>query len=103
MSYKFRHETNLFCDCGSGLKVLSHSRMCKSCECYNAAVAAQQAAANSLAMTRIHHPMQPLRAWLNEFGAFGRDNNGVMVQVATAEEVAPFSALTTEARKASER
>lgn len=101
MTYKFRHETSLLCDCGSGLHILSHSRMCESCERYNAAVKAQQAAADHFAMTRIHHPALPIQAHLNVFGAFGRNSKGVSAQTATPEEAAPFVALTTEARKAS--
>lgn len=101
MTYKFRHETSQLCDCGSGLHVLSHSRICESCERYNAAVKAQTAAAECFAETRIQHYAGPKHAWLNAFGAFGFDDKGVMVRTATAEEVAPFAELTTMVRRIS--
>jgi hypothetical protein len=79
--------------CGHPLR---DHRSCPSCELYNAAVEAQQAAAHSLAMPRSKCKPRD-RAWLNEFGAFVQTDT--TVQVATAEEVAPFAQLTTRARE----
>jgi hypothetical protein len=65
---------------------------CLSCQLYNAAVRAQKAAAKSIARDRGAEPSH-----LNETGVYGwRD--GQCMLIATAEEAAPFAALTTRAR-----
>lgn len=69
---------------------------CRSCELYNAAVNAQQAAARTIAETR--HPGAK-DAFLNSHGIMAWVG-GVCRQVGTAEEAAPFARLTSEARKA---
>lgn len=62
------------------------------CSLYNAGVAAQNAAAQSIADAR--HPGAQ-GAWLNEYGVFAVVN-GVSQQVGTAQEAAPFVALTSQ-------
>jgi hypothetical protein len=66
---------------------------CPACELYNAAVAAQGAAARQLASDRFPRSE---RAWLNEFGVFAF-LNGHSIEVASAAEAKPFAALTSEA------
>ena len=66
---------------------------CPACELYNAAVAAQGAAAQHLASDRFPGSG---RAWLNEYGAFAY-LHGQCVTVASASETKPFAALTSEA------
>lgn len=99
MTRKFRAETNRLCDCGSGLPVLTHSRFCCACEAYNAAVAAQKAAAESFAKARCMGHV-PGGAWLNKFGAFADDGKQRGIQVASAQEAKPFVELTESARRA---
>lgn len=99
---RFRTPTGLRCNCGSGLPVLTHSRLCYSCEAYNAAVKAMQAFAKALAATRLPNNSGD-GAWVNEFGCFGRDDKVVGLDVATAEEVAAVERLTTEVRHAAEK
>jgi hypothetical protein len=65
---------------------------------YNAAVAAISAAALSLAHAR-YEGKRIGGAWINPSGAFGYVD-GICVQIATAAEVAPFTALTQLAIKA---
>lgn len=72
---------------------------CRVCVAYNAAVEAQHAAAEEFALGHLGRSSQP---WLNEFGAFARDADGVVVQIATPAEVAPFVALTQAAIRAAE-
>lgn len=68
-------------------------RDCQACGLYNAAVAAQNAAANRIAKDT---DPRAVNAWLNEFGVFAWVN-GVTVQLAPAYHAAPFAALTREA------
>ena len=70
-------------------------RHCPSCELYNAAVAGQKAAADSIARSR-----QPKAkdAWLNEYGVFAWVG-GVVLQLGAPEEAAPFVALTRAANR----
>jgi phage FluMu protein Com len=65
---------------------------CPGCELYNAAVSAQQAAAESLAKVRGKPGYG--RAWLNEYGIFADE------QIGSAEEAAPFAELTRLALRA---
>lgn len=67
---------------------------CVCCERYNAAVAAQGAAALSIAQSRMKGKVD--RAWLNEHGIFA-EQNGRIRQIGTAEEAEPFHELTFEA------
>lgn len=67
---------------------------CVCCERYNAAVAAQGAAALALAQARCTGKVT--RAWLNEHGVFA-EVRGRTLQIGTAEEAAPFHELTFEA------
>lgn len=76
-----------------GMRV-PHGKQCPSCELYNAAVAAQRAAAADIATER--NPKAE-SAWLNEHGIFAFVD-GATVQLGTPEEAAPFVALTTAAR-----
>ena len=69
-------------------------RYCPSCEMYNAAVEAQQRAAQALA--KVHDCDVNGRAWLNEYGVFAY-RDGVCVQIGTPEMAAPFVALTSAA------
>ncbi|HEX6053723.1 MAG TPA: hypothetical protein VFZ21_30850 [Gemmatimonadaceae bacterium] len=69
---------------------------CPSCQLYSAAVAAQGAAAQSLAVARGADP--GARTWLNEYGIFGQVD-GSYVEVGTREEAAPFVALTANPRR----
>jgi len=73
---------------------------CPSCTLYNAAVAAQKAAAACIA--KAFDPTAT-DAWLNEYGVFAWINSPaghrVCDQVGTKEEAAPFVALTGGARK----
>jgi hypothetical protein len=70
-------------------------RHCPSCELYNAAVAGLKAAADSIARNR-----QPKAkdAWLNEYGVFAWVD-GVVMQLGSPEETAPFVALTKAATR----
>lgn len=68
---------------------------CPSCELYNAAVHAQQTAAQHIATQKAPEARD---AWLNEYGVFARVGD-VTMQLGSAEEAAPFSALTGEARR----
>lgn len=68
---------------------------CDSCDLYNAAVAAQKAAAQHIA---ISFDDDAKDAWLNEYGVFAWVN-GVVQQVGTPEQSAPFVALSGQARK----
>ena len=81
------------CDfCGTDLI----DNRCPSCDLYNAAVSAIQAAAQRIVRNRGGDPKEP--CWVNEYGIFGwRD--GKCVQMGTPEEAAPFEALTSAARK----
>lgn len=99
MPRKFRAETSILCNCGSGLPVLTHSRLCYSCEAHNAAVAAQKAAAEAFAKARCRGHV-PGSAWLNNFGAFTDNGKQRGIQVASAQEVKPFTDLTSSARAA---
>ena len=83
--------------CGCG-KRMSQCELCPSCVLYNAAVAAQKAAADSVA--REQNP-NAKDAWLNEHGIFAFVD-GVATQVADARAAAPFVALTAAARAAGE-
>lgn len=68
---------------------------CPSCELYNAAVAAQQAAAASLAEA---HGVRG-RTWLNQYGIFVQpDGVEPTVTLGTALDARPFAELTTLAR-----
>jgi hypothetical protein len=69
--------------------------VCPSCDLYDAAVAAQRAAAEWIARSK--NPRAE-RAWLNQYGVFAFVD-GVAAQLASAEEAAPFAALTTQARQ----
>jgi len=71
---------------------------CASCVLYNAAVSAIKAAALSIANAR-HDGKRIKDAWINPSGCFGYVD-GICVQIATAAEVAPFTALTQLAIKA---
>lgn len=88
------------CDCGCEMVEVKRKRRrstwrCPSCELYNAAVAAQQAAARSLAESR----GKPGRAWLNEHGIFVQpDAIEPTITLGTPEEARPFAELTTLAR-----
>jgi hypothetical protein len=99
MARKFRQPTSSFCDCGSGLYVLTHSRVCQSCEAYNAAVCAVRAAAESLAKARCKDHVYG-NAWLNKYGCFATSEEFCGIQVASADEVKPFDALWRLARDA---
>lgn len=77
-------------DCGIQLV----GNVCPSCELYNAAVAAQHAAAESIAKSA--HP-DAERAWLNQYGVFAWVD-GVSQEVAGPNVSAPFVALTQAAR-----
>ena len=68
---------------------------CPSCDLYNAAVTAQNAAA--LEIARNYHP-HARDAWLNEHGIFAWID-GVTVQVGSKEQAAPFTAMTSAARR----
>ena len=70
-------------------------RDCPSCELYNAAVEAQQAAAHAIARNRAP---KAARAWLNEYGVWAFVDS-VATQLGTPEEAAPFAQLTANARK----
>lgn len=76
----------------------SESAMCSACLLYNAAVCAQQKAAIAIAIERAPKVTD---AWLNEYGVFAR-TDGIVRQVASKEEAAPFAALTTAALRAGE-
>lgn len=80
------------CDCGHSY---SRNGTCPSCELYNAAVHAQQAAADHIAKS-FHR--KATGAWLNEHGAFA-DIKGIKRQVGSPEQAAPFVALTGAARR----
>lgn len=71
---------------------------CPSCALYDAAVRAQQVAAQNIAC-RQHS--RATRAWLNEYGVFAFID-GISMQVGTPEEAAPFVALTSAARRVTE-
>lgn len=78
--------------CGTELR----KKRCPSCELYNAAVSAQQAAAKSLAEASgiAGH------AWVNEYGIFVQPDDGSGTKVlATPEAAKPFAELTTLARR----
>lgn len=101
MTADTRHVCTDRCDfCGTTLREPSRPRVddkCPSCELYNGAVAAQQAAAKSISEDRFPGSERP---WLNQYGIFAF-LNGRTIEVGTAEEAAPFAALTTAARKVS--
>lgn len=80
------------CDCG---RSYLRNGTCPSCELYNAAVMAQQTAANHIA--KAYH-LSATGAWLNEHGVFA-DIKGIKRQVGTPEQAAPFVALTSAARR----
>lgn len=80
------------CDCG---RAYARNGTCPSCELYNAAVEAQQVAAQRIA--RAFHK-RAIGAWLNEHGVFA-DINGIKRQVGSPEQAAPFVALTGAARR----
>lgn len=67
---------------------------CPSCDLYDAAVVAQGMAAHEIATARFPGARN---AWLNEHGIFAFVES-CSVQVGTAEEAAPFAALTTACR-----
>lgn len=73
---------------------LAEGEPCPECKMYNAAVAAQEAAA-----LRIAKDFDPttVRAWLNTHGVFA-DTSTVTKQVGTPEQAAPFLMLTGHAR-----
>jgi len=73
---------------------LNSSDECPSCNLYNAAVRAQQAAAKQIAED--FNPRAD-RAWLNEHGVFAY-LDGVTVQPGTPAMAAPFVALTAVVR-----
>lgn len=77
---------------GCGHQVVN--RRCDSCNLYNAAVAAQRAAASAIAKA-----IQPdaRGAYLNEYGVFAWVGDRLM-QLGTPEQAAPFASLTTAAR-----
>lgn len=102
MPRKFRQPTGRLCDCGSGLPVLTHSRLCYSCEVYNAWVAAQQSFAAKLASIRLRENTGD-GAWVNDFGCFGRDERTVGLDVATAAEVAPLLGTGEQLRMAARK
>jgi hypothetical protein len=70
--------------------------VCDSCDLYNAAVAAQKAAAQHIATA---FDRRAKNAWLNEFGVFAQIGELMAVQVGTPEQAAPFFELTGEARR----
>lgn len=78
--------------CGSYLRDDDHG--CSSCELYNAAVTAVNAAAQEIA-TNFHVAARD--AWLNEHGVFAWIGKKT-VQVGTPYEAAPFMKLITAAR-----
>ena len=88
------------CNCGYELVRDPYARsrrlrlVCRSCQTYYAAVAAQQAAAVALATTRRE---SATGAWLNEHGVFAWVD-GIVMQLGTKAEAAPFVALTSIAR-----
>ncbi len=71
------------------------SRPCPSCILYNAAVAAEKAAAESLAKA---FDWRAKDAWLNQFGVFAFVN-GKTVQVAGPKVAAPFDRLERQMRR----
>jgi hypothetical protein len=73
--------------------VIRENGTCPGCELYNAAVAAQQAAAKRIA--DYHDATDGL---VNEYGFFGWVDN-VYTQLRSKEEAAPFAKLTTEANR----
>lgn len=72
---------------------------CPGCELYNAAVAAQGAAAARLAEQRHPPPASIGRTWVNEYGFFA-EIDGVHTQILSAKEATPFAELTTAAMNA---
>lgn len=66
------------------------TRECPSCNLYNAAVEAQYAAAGKIARD---YEYSAIYSWLNEYGVWARID-GVIVQVGSPEQAAPFVALT---------
>jgi hypothetical protein len=80
--------------CGYDGTSVPEGKQCPSCELYNAAVVAQQAAAADLATERNADAKD---AWLNEHGVFAFVG-GVATQLGSADEARPFAALTAGAR-----
>jgi len=69
---------------------------CPSCELYDAACDAQDAAAKSIAASRTKPHAKIGRAWLNDHGIFAMID-GIAEQLGTPEEAAAFD-CTTRAR-----
>jgi hypothetical protein len=67
-----------------------HGTGCASCDLYNAAIAAQKAAAECMARDAGADPDG--RAWLNEYGVFAVIK-GVHTMIAPPSHAAPFVAL----------
>lgn len=99
MARKFRQPTGRLCDCGSGLPVLTHSRLCYACEVHNAWVAAQKAFAVKLASIRLRANTGD-GAWVNQYGCFGCDEKEIGIDVASSDEVAPLEGVITQLRNA---
>lgn len=84
------------CDCGTEMVInIPKVLTCPSCDLYNAAVRAQQAAAKEIASA---YHVRAKDAWLNQYGVFA-DIDGIKRQIGTPEQAAPFAALTAAARK----
>jgi hypothetical protein len=81
--------------CAACGRALAPDEACPSCLLYNAAVAAQHAAAKQIAND---HVPPAKDAWLNEHGVFGWVG-GVCKQIGTKQMAAPFVALTGQARR----
>lgn len=84
------------CWCGSALE--DDREHCPSCELYNAAVAAQRAAAQSIAEARFPGAKD---AFLNVHGVMAWVG-GVCMEVGSASEAAPFAKLTGAVRRTEE-
>ena len=76
-------------------RTLTEWDTCDACDLYNAAVAAQKAAAQSVALSFDDGATD---AWLNQYGVFAWVD-GVTMQVGTPEQAAPFVALTGQSRR----
>jgi cytochrome c peroxidase len=79
---------------GCGAEMVNYSNACPSCELYNVAVDAQRLAAQRIATQKRRGAKD---AWLNKTGVYAYVN-GTAFQVGSAEEAAPFVALTAAAR-----
>jgi hypothetical protein len=67
--------------------------MAENLDIYNAAVSAQEAAADWFARARCSNRKEGT-AWLNQFGAYCYTKHGTVHQCATPEETARFVTLT---------